>query len=67
LEGEAEMSFRDKLEIGLDPDAGHRSDNLPEIEKKTHKKEGERADEIGEARHKTEPKFLPKPARRRIR
>ncbi len=61
------MSFRDKLEIGLDPDAGHRKDNLPDFQKKPQKKEAELADKIGRARHKTEPKFLPKPARRKIR
>lgn len=61
------MSFRDKLEIGLDPDAAHRTDNLPDSQKKARALEGKIADKIGEARHKTEPLLIPKPARRKIR
>jgi hypothetical protein len=55
------------MEIGLDPDAGHRTDNLPDFQKKPLKKEAEIADKVGEVRHKHEPKLIPKPARRKVR
>lgn len=62
------MSLRDKLEIGLDPDAGKRTDNLPDFQKKNpkDKREGELADKIGEQRHKDEPVLVPKEDPRKL-
>jgi hypothetical protein len=67
MEDEVPMSFRDKMEIGLDPDAGFRRDNLPKRERKTQSQTAEVADAVGEARHHNEPKLIPEPIRARIR
>jgi len=59
------MSVRDKLEIGLDPDAGKRRDNVPPEERPSKTKEIEIAEQAAKERRTHEPKLIPEEDHRR--
>ena len=60
------MTVRDKLEIGLDPDAGHRRDNVPPEQREDQKKEIEIAERAKKERRTHEPKLIPEEDHRKV-
>lgn len=60
------MTVRDKLEIGLDPDAGHRHDNVPPEQREEQKEEIAIAERAKQERKEHEPKIIPKEDPRRV-
>lgn len=61
------MTVRDKLEIGLDPDAGHRKDNVPPEQQKEQEKEIAIAEQAAKERREHEPKLIPEEDHRKVR
>ena len=60
------MTVRDKLEIGLDPDAGHRRDNVPPEQREEQKEEIAIAERAKQERKEHEPKLVPEEDPRRV-
>jgi hypothetical protein len=60
------MTVRDKLEIGLDPDAGHRHDNVPPEQRPEQAEKIEQAEAAALRRKLDEPKLIPKEDRREV-
>ena len=60
------MTIRDKLEIGLDPDAGSRRDNVPPEQREDKKEDIAIAEHAKEERKKHEPVLIPEEDPRRV-
>jgi hypothetical protein len=60
------MTVRDKAEIGLDPDAGHRKDNVPPEQRESQKEEIEIAERAKEERRQHEPVLIPEEDHRKV-
>ncbi len=59
------MTVRDKLELGLDPDAGSRRDNVPE-QRQEKKEDIAIAEKAKQERKQHEPKLIPEEDHRRV-
>lgn len=60
------MTIRDKLEIGLDPDAGSRRDNVPPEQREEKKEDIAIAERAKEERKTHEPVLIPEEDPRRV-
>lgn len=60
------MTVRDKLEIGLDPDAGSRRDNVPPEQREEKKEDIEIAERAKQERKNHEPVIIPEEDHRRV-
>ena len=60
------MTVRDKLEIGLDPDAGSRRDNVPPEQQEAKKEDIAIAEQAKQERKEHEPKLIPEEDHRKV-